>query len=392
MEFALWNGKKISASDVSKDYSFETQVRHISNKELFCPDPNCGNPILKYCHGDKKDAYFAHICNENCDYGDYDKNTPSNIKVVCKSLYNHLSALGYNVQMEVKILPHHYTHILLTNDNGEQFAFELGNQRTSEKFIQKINSEYAKLNISVQWIVIDSLSTPDSESRVYYLKRHILNESMNNVLIIIEPETFRVGQYKIDENRYFISGREVQSPNYKKVYEKVDSLNALVFEKNEITFESFIENYSVWLDKKMRKFKERKAREEKIYIERIEKEQEERKRTEERLAERRRLQAEAIKNRTTNFNYPQYKPQPIALQPEIEKEEPKLIKPYEERKAEIVDKMNQTKEKAIDSSGMAWFKCTECGKIDEDQEFVEYGGKAGQTRGLCRECSKKSRK
>ena len=388
MEFALWNGKKISASEVSAEYSYEKQVRDVSSKELLCPDPNCANPILRYCHGDKKDAYFAHICNEDCDYGDYDRDTPSQIKLVCKRLYTHLASLGYNVQMEVKVLKHHYTHILITTDNNERVAIEFGNQRTSEKRIERITQEYKDEGISVHWIIVDKLDVPDGEDRVYCLKRYILNESPNCDLIIIEPETYKVGQYKIDEKRYWAAGREIYSENYPKTYTVESALENIIFENNELTLPEFIASYNTWFEKKNKQFLKKKEQLEKEAAEeRKKREKEWNKKNEERA------------KRGPTFTYTPYKatdPVPFLQPPKPILQQPKeAIKPqltYEERKAEIIDKISQTTEYAIDSSGMKWFKCERCGKVDEDPEFVSYGGHKKYTLGLCRECSRKGNK
>ena len=377
MEYAIWNGKRISASDVSAEFSYETQIRDVSSKELLCPDTNCANPILRYCHGDKKDAYFAHICNEHCDYGDYDRDTPSQIKLVCKRLYNHSASLGYNVQMEVKVLEHHYTHILITTDNNERIAIELGNQRTSEKRIERITQEYKDAGISVQWIVVDNLDTPEGEDRVYCLKRYILNESSNNDLIIIEPETYRVGQYKIDEKRYWAAGREIYSANYPKTYTIESVLEDIVFENNELTLPGFIASYNTWFEKKNKQFLKKK--------EQLEKEAaEERKKREE---ESNRQKAERAKRGQT-FAYTPYKP--VAPTPVFQTPEPE-VKPqlsYEERKSEAVELFEQNLSKVVDSTGVRWFKCNTCQIIKEDPEFVCYSGLTG----LCRECSRKGNK
>ena len=381
MEFALWNGKKISASEVSAEYSYEKQVRDISSKELLCSDPNCANPILRYCHGDKKDAYFAHICNEHCDYGDYDRDTPSQIKLVCKRLYNHLASLGYNVQMEVKVLEHHYTHILITTDNNEKIAIELGNQRTSEKRIERITQAYKDAGISVQWVVVDNLDTPEGEDRVYCLKRYNLNESANRDLIIIEPETYRVGQYKIDEKRYFAAGREIYSENYPKTYTVESTLENIIFENNELTLPGFIASYNTWFEKKNKQFLKKK--------EQLEKEAaEERKKQAERLEEIRQKQKKERAKRGQTFTYTPYKP--AAPTPVFQPPEPE-VKPqlsYEERKAEVIRLFEQNPSKVVDSTGVRWFKCNACQEVKEDPEFVYYSGLTG----LCRECSRKGNK
>ena len=377
MEFALWNGKKISASEVSAEYSYEKQVRDVSSKELLCPDPNCANPILRYCHGDKKDAYFAHICNEHCDYGDYDRDTPSQIKLVCKRLYTHLASLGYNVQMEVKVLKHHYTHILITTDNNERVAIEFGNQRTSEKRIERITQEYKDTGISVQWIIVDKLDVPDGEDRVYCLKRYILNESPNCDLIIIEPETYKVGQYKIDEKRYWAAGREIYSENYPKTYTVESTLENIIFENNELTLPGFIASYNTWFEKKNKQFLKKKEQLEKEAAEKRKKREKEwNKKNEERA------------KRGQTFTYTPYKPITPAPVFQPPKPEIKAQLSYEERKTEVIRLFEQNLSEIVDSTGVRWFKCNTCQIIKEDPEFVYYKGLTG----LCRECSRKGNK
>ena len=385
MEFAMWKGNRISASDVSADFEYEKKIRKVSNVELLCPDPKCSNPRLRYCHGDRKEAYFAHICNEHCDYGDYDRDTPSQIKLVCKRLYNHLAELGHNVQMEIKLLEHHYTHILITTDNDKRIAVELGNQRTSEKRIEKITQEYRDNGICVQWIVVDDLDMPESEDRVYCLKRYILNESPDNDLIIIEPETYRVGQYKIDEKRYFAGGKELYSKNYPKTYTVESALDDIVFKNCGITLPGFISSYNTWLEKKTKQFLKKK--------EQVEKEvAEERKRRAEKLGEIRKNQKEEPAKKGQAPSYTPFKPiaPNTVFNPLLPKAKPLLS--YEERKAEIIDKMDQTDSIVLDSIGEKWIKCEICGKIDEATNFVMYGGKNRATLGICAECSRKGNK
>lgn len=67
IEKAIWKGKEIFAFEISQDYNNEKIIRQASGrKELFCPDENCKNRILKYCHGEKKQPYFAHLVNTDC--------------------------------------------------------------------------------------------------------------------------------------------------------------------------------------------------------------------------------------------------------------------------------------------------------------------------------------
>ena len=279
--------------------------------------------------------------------------------------------------MEVKILEHHYTHIHITTDNNERIAIELGNQRTSEKRIERITQAYKYAGILVQWIVVDNLDIPEGEDRVYCLKRYILNESPNRDLIIIEPETYRVGQYKIDEKRYFAAGREIYSENYPKTYTVESTLENIIFENNELTLPGFIASYNTWFEKKNKQFLKKKEQLEKEAAEeRKKREKEWNKKNEERA------------KRGQTFTYTPYKPITLAPVFQPPKPEIKAQLSYEERKAEVIRLFEQNLSEIVDSTGVRWFKCNTCQIIKEDPEFVYYKGLTG----LCRECSRKGNK
>lgn len=67
-----------------------------------------------------------------------------------------------------------------------------------------------------------------------------------------------------------------------------------------------------------------------------------------------------------------------------------LIESYEERKQEILPRMNQTEEKVWDCAEQRWIRCKICGKIDLSSEFSKYGGPHEETLGVCRDCYIKS--
>lgn len=128
MERAKWNGREYTASEVADDFEMEHAIRQISGRELFCPDPQCETPLLRYCHGEKKHAYFAHLQTGSCDYAQFDKQ-PGIIREGRYKLYDLFKSKGYDVQIEQKILPHHYTHILLKTGT-KTIAIEIGSSAT----------------------------------------------------------------------------------------------------------------------------------------------------------------------------------------------------------------------------------------------------------------------
>ena len=88
MENAMWNGRVYTATEVSQSYELEKEIRKASaRRELKCTDPDCPNPILKYCHGEIKNPYFAHLNNCNCDYAEFDKGNTQLMRSVKRNLY-----------------------------------------------------------------------------------------------------------------------------------------------------------------------------------------------------------------------------------------------------------------------------------------------------------------
>ena len=80
MENAIWNGESLVAYEVAEDYEVEKQVRMASYRgELRCPDEGCLSPILKYCHGEIREPYFAHRDNAECDYVLFEKNADKKV-------------------------------------------------------------------------------------------------------------------------------------------------------------------------------------------------------------------------------------------------------------------------------------------------------------------------
>ena len=51
-----------------------------------------------------------------------------------------------------------------------------------------------------------------------------------------------------------------------------------------------------------------------------------------------------------------------------------------------IHEINQQQYPAIDSKGIRWCKCKHCGKIDNINEFITYGGKGHVNIGTCYSC------
>ena len=258
LEKAVWNGKLFLASDVAENFQLENEIRKASgHKELKCPDPNCGNPIVRYCHGDKKDAYFAHLNNECCDYARYDKDTLPIIKTIKTKLFHSLQHKGFHIDIDVKILAHHYTPLIIETENAEKIAIEFGTKQTSANTTSFLSEQYAKAGVLLRWIVVDDHLTPWNESAVCHIKRFVLNTSKNRDLIIISKDGERVKQSIEDQNRYEYGGREIRSSNYPAFFPKEATLDDITLEDNELTTTDFYKSFEMWLLKKRRKFEER---------------------------------------------------------------------------------------------------------------------------------------
>ena len=198
MENAVWNGIRLVASEVAYDYNYEKQVRLASSSGLLrCPDVGCEHPIVKYCHGNIKEPYFAHLEGSECDYVKYenDKGVFRNLKHL---LYRHFKESGYDVSLEVKSLPHHYSDLLFQWPDGSKTAIELGTKRTTAKEVNELEKEYKKADISFVWIVVDDVGYITNENQTFYLNRYCLNENNAGNLIIINPSGTCVTHHKMD--------------------------------------------------------------------------------------------------------------------------------------------------------------------------------------------------
>lgn len=258
MENAIWNGITIIASDISKDYEKEKQVRKASgHKELFCPDPDCQHPILRYCHGEIKAAFFAHLDNCKCDYADFDRENTSLMREVKLKIYESFQSRGYRVQMDVKLIDRHYTHLLITLPDNSQIAIELGTQRMTANRMDYLASEYKKKGINIKWLVISNAQDPVKESETFFMKRYQLNESTKKDVLILNWDGTELVQHIEDIKEYKYNGCSISSENYPDVYSENGSLESLDIENGELTLKGFHERFQLWLSKKEKAFQQK---------------------------------------------------------------------------------------------------------------------------------------
>ena len=362
MEYAIYNHRIISATEVALNYELEKIIRKASsNKELICRDTNCGNKILRYCHGEVKGAYFAHLNNCHCDYAEFDKNNEI-LRPVRRRLYEHFKGKGYDVELEVKVLKHHYTSILFKLQNGKKIALELGTKRTTAKEIEELTVEYAQNNIECKWIVVDDNIIVTRENEMCCLKRFLVNESKNKDVVIVSTDGYFATQSKKDSNTY--NDRPMIIDGYGDMFIHKSSLENLELKGTEITFEDFDDNYNEWLEKKKLKFDEKTKEIEKV-----------------------RSNHWYPKNRFENYKKPNQSTS-AHVKSRTTKTHPQgtYFRTFQElEKADFNDPTGRYYYGETESGPIRWGECNVCGEIKEQMLFYKYDGK-NENRGVCRDC------
>ena len=258
MENAIFNGDLIVALEISKDFDTENMIREEGKyRHLRCPDPNCKSPFLRYCHGEKKQPYFAHLSNVSCDYSDYDKETSPVVRTIKIAIYQSLKAKGICVEMDAKLLDRHYAHLLVTLETGEQIPIELGTKQTSAALTNSLTKQYSDIGLSPLWVLIDDSSRIMNESETFHFKRILLHNSNSKELIVFSTDGKSVTQSKIDENEYLYYGRPLISKNYPTEYVESKSVEDITIENGKLVVLGFCERFEAWLQKKNAAFQKR---------------------------------------------------------------------------------------------------------------------------------------
>lgn len=380
MENAIWNGMKVIASDIAQDYEKEKQIRKASGrKELYCPDPDCQHPVLRYCHGEKKVAFFAHLDNCQCDYADFDKENTSLMREVKLKIFESFRSRGYQIQLDVKIIERHYTHLLIMLLDKSQIAIELGTQRMTANRMDYLTSKYKEKGTRVKWLVISNAQDPVKESETFFMKRYQLNESTKKDVLILNMDGTKLVQHIEDKREYTYKGRKITSNNYPDIYSETGSLESLEIEDDELTIKGFYERFHLWLDKKQIAF-QKKIQE----LENQEKEYQKR-------AEERRLHYEKEKSEREKRSFQQFEPEK-----RIDEKRRQRIEHEQKNNQGFVPenvllRIEQQSEQVRDEHGRRWVKCEICGKIALDSEFSSYGGLNHVNLGKCNACSNQKR-
>ena len=370
MENTVWKNENLIAQDIADNFELEREIRKASSrKELLCPDKGCKCRIVRYCHGEVKGAYFAHLTNEKCDYADFDKNDTSVFRLLRLKLYKHFSELGYNVKCEEKVLEHHYSQLVFELCSSRKMALEFGSKQTSANLLDNLAENYERVGVGVRWIVVSDTNYGGKENELFYLKRYLLNTANKKEYIIISTDGTAVSQSRWDCNKYEYNGRPIFLNGYNEIYSEEADLSLLTIDGDEFTVRGFGDRYCQWLHRKKQALEEERKRQKEIA---------------QRLAERQTQANESIAHipSTPPMYMPRYYSQA----------RPKSIsKSYEERKSEILGRMDQQEEQVRDSTDTRWIRCELCGKIGEDAEFSSYVGPNHLNLGICSDCTRRSR-
>jgi hypothetical protein len=284
--------------------------------------------------------------------------------------------------MEVKILDHHYSHLIFDMADGTKVAVEIGTKSISANRADSLRSQYNSKGVSLKWIVLDNVDIAVNEKHTFFLKRHLLNESTKQDLIVIDPEGKKITQYKSDINKYIYDGHNITSSNYPDTYSESSSVYNLAFENKELTIPGFHERYHSWIEKKQNAFKKK--------IEALEKEKKIR-------DEQKRVAWEAERNRIQISNVHQIALSENKLSDSISEKRNhmkqshsnSLADTYDKRRAEIMPQLLQQKFQAKDNLGYRWVRCEICGAVETDDKFISYGGKDHVNLGMCYTCRDK---
>ena len=256
MENALWNGQKLIAAEVAKkSYEYEKSVRMASARgELQCPDAECRHRRLCYRNGEKVSAYVAHCELEDgsCDYAAFDRENTGIIRKTAQRLYHHFREMGYAVCPEVKLLPHHYTHLVLENCEGIKIALELGSKHMRAPELDYFLKEYQALHMPVQWFFVGNPNTIFQEKQTYFLKRSLLYESENQSLLVIEPDGEQITQFKQDLSDYYFEEALMVSDH--DMFIMQGTIADLIVEDTNIVLKGFTQHYEEYLDEGQQKY------------------------------------------------------------------------------------------------------------------------------------------
>ncbi len=263
MQNALWKGEPIIACRVAQNTNMDVAVRVASKeKELRCPDPDCGNPLLCYRHGEIRIPHFAHVGNNVvCDYAKFDSQNNEMQKEVCRHVYEILSAQGYKVKMEVKIFGHQYTHLTIEYESTI-LAIQIVPYNISAKKVSNWTRACKQYGIMPLVLFIGA----ETFSKGIYVKstyaflynRHVNNSTVCKNIFLISDDASKMTLYKRDKHmsEYVYKGQYIESMDRDSVFWESATLEDMTFEDGEWSIKGYNGRYNEWLIKRMDTFKQ----------------------------------------------------------------------------------------------------------------------------------------
>ncbi|ERJ11044.1 competence protein CoiA family protein [Haloplasma contractile] len=258
MERCVKDDDNIYASEVKMNYEEETIIREAGRlNKLLCY--GCGTPVI-FRRGEKRGAHFAHKKKTSeCDYDEYSKfckKRSSIWKEYKEILYKHFSNLEHvvNINKDEKVINNHWTPIYVEFKNSESLAIEIVDKTISSKETNDINDLYANLDLNVDWIVVDNISTIKYERNAYYIKRNRLNNSINNSVIVFESNN-SLAIYKLDIKEYKTASSSNKQFFSEDTFCYKFELKDLSFIDGLLHVKGFEEEYRAWMQSRDNEFK-----------------------------------------------------------------------------------------------------------------------------------------
>lgn len=124
----------------------------------------------------------------------------------------------------------------------------------------EFESQYTDLGISCKWIVVDEINPKIREDSVYFLKRYELNRSTENELFVIDANTRKIAQYKMDICSYPPQYNFALNKKYGQIFFMQGEIEDLCLEEKRLSLPGFSLKYNAWLEQKSQFVEEEEKR------------------------------------------------------------------------------------------------------------------------------------
>lgn len=267
MDKCLFNGEIVYAFEIAKSYDKETNIRKQGRlRTMSCVDSDCQQPVI-YRHGDYKIAHFAHLKTDyGCPYDSYYRKTSGVQKKLKIAIFEQLKSKGYNVDLDVKVIPKHYSPILITLENGKRNAIEFTGKTITAKKLEDLKKAYNDIGISVDWIIVDTVNSIKNEKDACLIKRFQLNESDKQTAIIFNKETSEFEAVTFDKTEYQYNKINDPELSENNIFTLMFRIENLIIKDGCLAVIGFQEKFDEWVEDR-KKYHEQKIQESKAHAE-----------------------------------------------------------------------------------------------------------------------------